>query len=65
MDAKTLGWIQIVGGALALLSPRSGFGYGMMGYGRGMMDNWSVTILALLFIVMGVHHLMEKQKGHR
>ena len=34
MDAKMIGWIQIVGGALALLFPGGGVGMmGMMGFG--------------------------------
>ena len=38
MDAKMIGWIQIVGGALALLFPGGGVGMmGMMGFGGGNM----------------------------
>lgn len=67
MDAKVLGWIQIVGGALALVFPGGGVNMmGMMGFaGYGpMMGGWSVTIFALLFIIMGIHHVTETGK-HR
>ena len=56
MDNKTLGWIQIIGGSLALLfAGRIGYGgmmgfyteYNMMSYGGGM----GTTNLAILFIV--------------
>lgn len=66
MDRKVLGWIQIVGGALALLYPGGGLGFGgmmgMMGFsGVSMMGGWAVTILSLLFIVTGVHFVTEKR----
>jgi len=70
MDAKTLGWIQIIGGVLTLL-PAGRIGYtgmmGMMGYygGYNMMSMGSglgVTILAILFIVTGIYHVTKKQK---
>ena len=48
-DAKTLGWIQIVG---ALIS----------GYIAYMNEGWEVVILALLFLITGIHHVMEKKK---
>jgi len=69
MDYKTLGWIQIIGGALALLSAgRVGYtgmmgmmgyygGYNMMSYGGGL----GVTILAILFIVTGIHYVTKKE----
>ena len=68
MDYKTLGWIQIVGGSLALLSAGR-IGYtgmmGMMGYygGYNMMNiggGLGVTILALLFIITGIHYVTKK-----
>ena len=67
MDHKTLGWIEIVGGALALLSSgRVGYsgmmgmmgysgGYNMMSYGGGL----GVTILALVLIITGIHHVSK------
>lgn len=70
MDYKTLGWIQIVGGSLALLSAGR-IGYtsmmGMMGYygGYNMMNvggGLGVTVLALLFIITGIHYVTKKQK---
>ncbi len=70
MDYKTLGWIQIVGGVLALLfSGRVGYTgmMGMMGYydGYNMMTMGSglgVTILAILFIVIGTHYVSHKKR---
>ncbi len=71
MDPKTLGWIQLIGGILALLSSGR-VGYygmmGMMGYGGGAYGMMStggglgVSILALLFIITGAHHLTEKHR---
>lgn len=62
MDKKAVGWIQVVGGVLALLFPGGGVGMmGMMGFGGGgMMGGWAVSILALLFIVTGIDNVMEK-----
>ena len=69
MDYKTLGWIQIIGGALALLSAGR-IGYtgmmGMMGYygGYNLMSTGSglgVSILALLFIITGIHYVTKKR----
>ncbi len=68
MDHKTLGWIQIIGGALALLSAgRVGYSgmMGMMGFygGYNMMTMGSglgVTILAVLFIISGIHFVTKK-----
>jgi len=59
MDAKTIGWIQIVGGALALLYPGGGVGMmGMMGFGGTMMGGgWAVTLLALVFIITGIFNV--------
>ena len=73
MDYKTLGWIHIIGGALALLSSgRVGYTgmMGMMGYygGYNMMDvggGLGVTILAILFIVTGIHHVTKDSKKKR
>ena len=61
MDYKVLGWIQIVGGVLALLSSgRVGYTgmMGMMGYYGGL----GVTILAVLFIITGIHYVTKKDK---
>lgn len=68
MDSKTLGWIQLIGGILALLaSGRIGYagmmgmmygtGYNMMAVGGGL----GTAILAILFIITGIHHLTEKK----
>ncbi|MDO8511116.1 MAG: hypothetical protein Q7S55_03035 [Nanoarchaeota archaeon] len=70
MDHKTLGWIEIIGGVLALLSSgRVGYTgmMGMMGYygGYNMMNvggGLGVTILAILFIVTGIHHITKENK---
>lgn len=66
MENKTIGWIQIVGGVLALIFPGGGLGFmgmmGMMGFSGGaMMGGWAVTILALLFIITGIHHVTKKR----
>lgn len=64
MDAKLLGWLQIIGGALALVFPGGGMNMmGMMGFGGYSMmgGGWAVTIFALLFIIMGIHHVTEKK----
>lgn len=66
MDKKMLGWIQIVGGALALLYPGGGLGLGgmmgMMGYGGvTMMGGFAVTILALLFIITGIFQVTSEK----
>jgi hypothetical protein len=70
MDHKTLGWVQIAGGVLALLfSGRVGYtgmmgmmgysgGYNMMSYGGGL----GVSILALVLIVSGVHYVTKDHK---
>ncbi|MBS3165498.1 hypothetical protein J4444_00090 [Candidatus Woesearchaeota archaeon] len=72
MDTKTMGWIQIGGGVLALLfSGRIGYsgmmgmmgfgtGYNMMSYGSGL----AVTILAIALIIVGVHQVMD-EKQHK
>ena len=69
MDNKTLGWIQIIGGALALLfAGRIGYG-GMMGmmygnYGYGMMFfGWLYGILvfvALVFLIVWLAKQIKK-----
>ncbi|MEK6809522.1 MAG: hypothetical protein AABY40_02525 [Nanoarchaeota archaeon] len=73
MDYKTLGWIQIVGGALALLSSgRVGYtgmmgmmgyygGYNMMSYGGGL----GVTVLAILFIATGIHYVTKTDSNKK
>ncbi len=73
MDNKTLGWIQIIGGTLALLSAgRVGYtgmmgmmgyygGYNMMSYGGGL----GVTILAILFIVTGIHYVTKTENSKK
>jgi hypothetical protein len=48
-DAKTLGWIQIVGSVLS----------GILAYQN---EGWEVLILAVLFLITGIHHVMEKKK---
>lgn len=70
MDTKTLGWIQIIGGVLSLLfAGRLGYsgmmgmmgfygGYDMMAVGNGL----GATILAILFIVTGIHYVTKKNK---
>jgi len=70
MDNKTLGWIQIIGGALALLfAGRIGYGgmmgmmgfyggYNMMSYGGGI----GTTILAILFIINGIYLVNNKKR---
>lgn len=64
MDTKMVGGIQIFGGILALLFPGGGVGMmGMMGFGGTMMGGgWAVTILALLFILTGIHNVTEKKR---
>ncbi|MDP3699082.1 MAG: hypothetical protein Q8R47_05850 [Nanoarchaeota archaeon] len=70
MNYKTLGWIQITGGVLALLfSGRVGYTgmMGMMGYydGYNMMNvggGLGVTILAVLFIITGTHYVTKEHK---
>ncbi len=63
MDTKIIGWIQIVGGALALLFPGGGVGMmGMMGFGGSMMGGgWAVTLLALVIIVTGIFNVIERK----
>ena len=73
MNNKTLGWIQIAGGVLALLfSGRVGYtgmmgmmgyyeGYTMMSYGGGL----GVTILAILFIITGIHYVTKKDANKK
>ncbi len=64
MDRKTMGWIKIIGGVLAILFAGGNAGYGMMGYGYGMMsggNTLSIAILGLLFIISGVHHISDKK----
>ena len=62
MDTKMLGWIQIMGGALALLYPGGGLGFGgmmgMMGYGGvSMTGGFAVTVIALLFVITGIYQV--------
>lgn len=70
MDHKTLGLILTVGGILALLFS-GGVGYGgmmgMMGFasGYGMFalgNGLGVTILAILFIILGVHYTTKDKR---
>ena len=70
MDNKTFGWIQIIGGSLALLfAGRIGYGgmmgmmgfyteYNMMSYGGGI----GTSILAILFIISGIYFLSNNKK---
>ncbi len=46
MNAKTLGWIQIVGALIG-----GWFGWQEM--------DWGALTFALLFLLMGIHHLKE------
>ena len=65
MDKQIIGWVQIVGGALALLFPGGGVGMmGMMGFGAGTMmgGGWAVTLLALVFIITGIFNVVEKKR---
>ena len=64
MDTKMVGWIQIVGGVLALIYPGGGVGMmGMMGFSGGMMGGgFAVTLLAMLFIVTGIFAVTEKRR---
>lgn len=64
MDTKIIGWIQIVGGMLALLYPGGGVGMmGMMGFGSSMMSGgFAVTLLTLLFILTGIFKVTEKKR---
>lgn len=71
MDHKIIGWIQIIGGVLALaFSGSTGYsgmmgmmgyygGYNMMSYGSGL----AVSIIAIVLIIMGIHHITENKKG--
>lgn len=54
MEAKVLGWLQIVGAALALWFNRSVF---ELKTGPGI----ALAIMAVLFLIMGLHHLSEKK----
>ena len=63
INRKTMGWVKIVGGVLAILFAGGNSGYGMMGYGTGMMsggNTLSITILSLILIISGIHHLTSK-----
>ncbi|MBW2970440.1 hypothetical protein KY309_02000 [Candidatus Woesearchaeota archaeon] len=46
MQPKVLGGIQVIGGLIA----------GYFGWG-----DWAIVVLALLFIIMGIHHFTEKK----
>ncbi|MBU0460611.1 MAG: hypothetical protein KJ597_00530 [Nanoarchaeota archaeon] len=46
---KVLGLIQFAGGILA----------GVLGW---LNKDWAVVILAVVILIMGVHHLTEKKK---
>ncbi len=45
MNPKTIGAIQLIGGLVA----------GWLGWG-----DWAVVVLAAVFVLMSVHHFMEK-----
>jgi hypothetical protein len=54
MSPKQLGWVQIIGAVLALI------------FAREVFTTWAgvplaVGILALVFLITGCHHLMEKK----
>ncbi len=70
MDHKTLGLVLIVGGVLALLFS-GGVGYGgmmgMMGLSRSyglfaIGNGLGVTILAVMFIILGIHYSTKNSK---
>ncbi|MBI2146724.1 hypothetical protein HYU22_05285 [Candidatus Woesearchaeota archaeon] len=64
MDTKVVGWIQIVGGALALLYPGGGVNMmSMMGFSGTMIGGgWAVTIFALLFIITGIYFITDRKR---
>ena len=64
MDTKIVGWIQIVGGVLALLYPGGGVGMmGMMGFGGTMMGGgWAVALLAFVIILTGIFNVTGRKK---
>jgi len=57
MEAKLLGWIQIIGAALVLWFNKDVF---RMASGPSI----AIAILAVLFLIVGLHHLGEK-KGRK
>ena len=73
MDSRTLGWVQIIGGVFVLLfAGRIGYagmmgmmrfygGYNMVSTGSGL----GVTILAILFIVTGIHYVTKKEANKK
>ncbi len=73
MDSRTLGWVQIIGGVFVLLfAGRIGYAgmMGMMGFygGYNMVSTGSglgVTILAILFIVTGIHYVTKKEANKK
>ncbi|MBI4146998.1 hypothetical protein HY489_06715 [Candidatus Woesearchaeota archaeon] len=54
MEAKLLGWLQIVGAAIMLY-------FDSMVFTTPSGPAVSVAVAAVLFLVMGLHHLGEKQ----
>ena len=58
MEAKLLGQIQLVAAALILWFDRAVFS---MPDGQGI----AIVLAAVVFVVMGLHHLGEEKKKHR
>ena len=57
IDTKTMGWIQLAGGVVALWGAwRTGF---MTPVGL------SLAALGIVFLVMGYHHAVQGKGGHK
>jgi len=64
MNEKTLGWIELIGGILAISFSGGGGSYGMMGYGYGMMsggNTLSITLISLMFVISGIWRITKKR----
>ncbi len=48
MDTKILGAIQLIGGLIGLYSWWSG-------------KDWALPVFAVVFIILAIHHFMEKK----
>ena len=48
INTKTLGVVQLIGALVA-------------GYFGWMNTNWGVLVLAIVILVMGIHHLTSKK----
>lgn len=55
MEARMLGWIQIVGAAVALYFDRAVFSV-------PSGPTIAIAVLSVLFVIVGLHHLAEKPK---